>query len=420
MKILLVNTLDINGGAARAAYRLHQALLSSGQDSQMLVQYKASDDHTVIRLDSSLQKTRAKISPILDAYPLKRYPNRTMTPFSPAWIPFSGVPEAINTLKPDIVHLHWICGGMMRIEDIAKIKAPIVWSLHDMWAFTGGCHYDEACGGYKQDCRSCKVLNTPKTNPLSTQIFKRKQASFDKIRECLTIVGLSQWLADCAANSTLFKNTRVVNLPNPIDGETFSPMDKHTARTLLHLPQDKKLVLFGAMSATADPRKGFKELSQALTYLPAEYELVVFGSSQPKTAQGFKQRTHYLGQLHDNITLRLLYSAADVMIVPSLQENLSNAIMESLACGTPVVAFAIGGNSDMIDHHHNGYLAKPYEPQDLAAGIRWVLETADAAQLSNNARQTVLSRFDSDLMANRYIGLYQKILNQSVFAQSFL
>jgi glycosyltransferase involved in cell wall biosynthesis len=231
---------------------------------------------------------------------------------------------------------------------------------------------------------------------------------------------LSQWLADCAANSTLFKNTRVVNLPNPIDGETFSPMDKHTARTLLHLPQDKKLVLFGAMSATADPRKGFKELSQALTYLPAEYELVVFGSSQPKTAQGFKQRTHYLGQMHDNITLRLLYSAADVMIVPSLQENLSNAIMESLACGTPVVAFAIGGNSDMIDHHHNGYLAKPYEPQDLAAGIRWVLETADAAQLSNNARQTVLSRFDSDLMANRYIGLYQKILNQSVFAQSFL
>lgn len=411
MRVLIVNTSDIEGGAARAAYRLHKALLTEGVDSQMLVQSKSSDDFTVLGPQTKFQKAMGKLRPTLDSIPVRRYPERTKTLFSPSWVPFAGLVDKINALNPDVVHLHWIAGGMMRIEDLAKINAPIVWSLHDMWAFTGGCHYDEECGKFKNSCGSCPVLASAKENDLSSKVLQRKQVSF-KQHTNLTIVGLSNWLAKQAKSSSLFKNTSVVNLPNPIDTTSFAPFCKQQARTLFKLPGDKKLVLFGAMGATSDPRKGFKELAQALSYLPADYELVVFGSNEPKISQGFKQKAHYLGHLHDDITLRVLYNAADVMVVPSLQENLSNAIMESLSCGTPVVGFDIGGNSDLIDHQVNGYLAEPYSSADFAKGIDWVLQHQSPDKLADNARQTVLVNFESSLVASKYIDLYREVLSK--------
>ncbi len=411
MKILIANTSDIEGGAARAAYRLHRSLLDAGIESKMLVQSKASDDFTVIGPVSKFEKGLGRIRPTLDAIPVKRYKDRTKTLFSPSWLPFSSIADHINEIDPDIVHLHWVTGGMLRIEDVARIRAPVVWSLHDMWAFTGGCHYDEECGKFKNSCGSCPVLASAKENDLSSKVLQRKQVSF-KQHTNLTIVGLSNWLAKQAKSSTLFKNTSVVNLPNPIDTTSFAPFCKQQARTLFKLPGDKKLVLFGAMGATSDPRKGFKELAQALDHLPAEYELVVFGSNEPKISQGFKQKAHYLGHLHDDITLRVLYNVADVMVVPSLQENLSNAIMESLSCGTPVVGFDIGGNSDLIDHQVNGYLAEPYSADDLAKGIAWVLQHQSPDNLAENARQKVLENFESSLVASKYIDLYREVLSK--------
>lgn len=413
MKILIVNTHDLRGGAARAAYRLHKALLTAGVDSQMLVQCKTSDDYTVIHMNSIFKKIRAFVAPTLDTQPIKKYLNRTKTQFSPACIPFSGISDIINFMKPDIVHLHWITDGMMRIEDIAKIRVPIVWSLHDMWAFTGGCHYDEECGAYQTGCGNCKVLGSSKFSDLSQEVFKRKQKSFAKISKNLTIIGLSQWLQNCAKNSMLFKEVSTTTLPNPIDTLSFSPINKKIARQLVNLPQNKKLVLFGATNAIGDPRKGFFELYQSLEKTPEDIELVILGSSQPKIPQGFKHKTHYVGYLHDDFSLRLLYSAVDVMIVPSLQENLSNAIMESLACGTPVVAFSIGGNSDLIDHKINGYLANSFDSTDLANGIEWILNTENHDMLSKNARTKILANFDSKIIANRYISLYKKINNDT-------
>ncbi|NLO17471.1 MAG: glycosyltransferase, partial [Arcobacter butzleri] len=164
-----------------------------------------------------------------------------------------------------------------------------------------------------------------------------------------------------------------INLPNPIDTNTFKPFDKESSRELWSLPKDKKLVLFGAMGATSDPRKGFKELSKALSLINTDVEFVVFGSSKPQNASDFGFKTHYLGHLHDDVSLVTLYSAVDVMVVPSLQENLSNAVMESLACGVPVVAFGATGLLDIVDHQTNGYLAEPFESEDMACGIEWVL-----------------------------------------------
>jgi len=413
VKVLIVNTYDIEGGAARAAYRLHHSLLKQGVDSQMLVQSKTSDNYQVLTSETKLKKRFSKLRSTLDGLFVKFYKNRTKTLFSPSVIPFSDVVPRINGLNPDIVHLHWIADGMIGIGDIAKIKAPIIWSLHDMWAFTGGCHYDEECRGYNNSCGSCKVLGSIQANDLSAKVYRRKQKLFSSMSN-LTIVGLSSWLAQEAKKSSLLKQIPIINLPNPINTITFSPVDKNVARDLLSLPQNKKLVLFGAMVATSDLRKGFNLLSSALEKIADEgVELVVFGNSEPLVPQGFKQKAHYLGHLHDDVSLRALYSAADVMVVPSLQENLSNAIMESMACGTPVVGFDIGGNSDLIDHQKNGYLAKPFEVDDLARGIQSVLNAENYSELCLNARGKVFRKFDSELVAKKYINLYERILSKA-------
>lgn len=415
MKILIVNTFDIEGGAARATYRLHKALLAEGINSQMIVQSKKSDDYTVIGPTTKIQKAFSKIRPILDSLPVRIYKNRTKILFSPAWLPFSHIVNKINEINPDIVHLNWICGGIIRIEDIAKIKAPIVWSLLDMWPFTGGCHYDEGCRGYEKNCGNCKVLGSLKENDLSRKIWHRKEKSFSKI-STIIIVGHSKWLTGCASKSTLFKYKKVVNLPSFIDTNIFKPFDKEKARDLWNLPKGKKVVLFGAVSATSDPRKGFKELSEALRKLQnKDIEPAVFGSSRPKNAPDLGFKTHYLGHLYDDISLVTLYNAVNVMVVPSLQENLSNIIMESLSCGTPVVAFDVGGNGDMIEHKVNGYLAKPFDTNDLASGIEWILNAPNYSELCRNAREKVLREFDSRIVVKKYIELYKALLNNELY-----
>lgn len=410
MKVLIVNYSDIIGGAAKAANRLHKALLAEKIESQMLVQNKSSDDFTVLTDNSKLSKYFNQLRYTIDSFQVKLYKNRIKTSFSPSTTGSSNIVNKINELKPDIVHLHWICSGMIRIEDIARIKAPIVWTLHDMWTFTGGCHYDEDCRGYLSSCGACKMLGSSKKNDLSKKIFSRKQKTYAQKTD-ITIIGLSKWLHECAKNSELLKDKKNINLPNPINTNVFKPFDRNQSRELWGLPKDKKLVLFGAMVATSDPRKGYKELTDALHQLKREdIEFVVFGSGKPKVSQNFGFKTHYLGHLNDEVSIVTLYSAVDVMVVPSLQENLSNAIMESLATAVPVVGFNIGGNSDMIEHKINGYLAEPFDTSDLAIGIEWVLNAPNYNELCQNSREKVLKEFDSKLVAKKYIELYQEIL----------
>ena len=413
MKILIVNTHDTSGGAARAAYHLHKALQSIGVESQMLVQNKTSDDLTVIGPQTKMQKGMSFLRPVLDALPVRHYKNKSQTLFSPAWLPFSGIVDKINASDADVVHLHWIVAGMMRLEDIARIKKPIIWSLHDMWAFTGGCHYDSDCGKYANHCEICPLLGSNRRCDLSYRVFKRKTKSFAKI-PTLTIVGLSRWLANCAKNSTLLAKKHIVNLPNPIDAHTFRPFDKQIARDLLDLPRDKKLVLFGADGAMRDPRKGFAELFTAMHLIKsADVNLVVFGSGLHINSTDFGFPAHYLGHMPGDLSLRVLYSVADVMVVPSIQENLSNVIMESLACGTPVVAFDIGGNGDMIDHQQNGFLATPYDSTSLAEGIDWILNYPTPQDLSLNARRKVMETFEATMVAGQYVELYKEVLKKN-------
>ena len=413
LRILHLNTSDIQGGAARAAYRIHRGLKALGHDSSMLVQSKTSDEYDIKEFGSKFQTMSSKVCFYLEHLPLKMYKNRNKSIFSPAI--FSANSEKdVDDINPDIIHLHWdITRGFTRIGTLKKFNKPIVWTFHDMWGFTGGCHYDGECGRYTERCGNCPVLNSSRENDLSRKIWTHKYKAWKDID--LTIVSPSSWLAECAKSSSLFKVRRVEVVHNGIDLNVFKPIDKSIATDILGIDKDKKIILFGAMSATSDKRKGFQYLEKALSQLPKtdydQYVLVVMGASEPKSPPKFGLECLYLGRLHDEVSLSLLYSAADVFVAPSIQENLANTVVESLACGTPVVAFNIGGMPDMIEHKINGYLAQPFEPEDLARGIKWVLEDEERKKcLSQKAREKAKMCFDVKQVAQQYLKLYEEVL----------
>ncbi len=413
MKILIVNTHDNYGGAARAALRLHKALLDSNINSQMLVKYKSENDKTIESIyNTPFNKIISFLLIRIEQFLLSRY-KKTYTLFSSEWLSNIYVIKKINKSAADIVHLHWFNQSMLSITDLHKINVPIVWSLHDMWAFTGGCHYTNMCNLYLKTCHTCPILQSNKRKDLSYINFLKKKKYFNLINH-ITLIGLSKWLDNCISKSSLLKDKTHLNLPNPINTKTFKRINKNVARQIWSLPTNKKLILFGAVNATSDPRKGFNKLNRALEKISdSNAEFIVFGASKPiSPTQKTDCKINYLGNIYDDKSLMILYNAVDVMIVPSLQENLSNTIMESLACATPVVAFNIGGNSDLIIHKQNGYLAKAFDSDDLAYGIKWILNNTNYNALCLCARQQIKKHFDSHIVAREYIELYKTILHK--------
>ena len=413
MQVLHLSESD-GGGAGRATLRLHQGLQRLGVNSQMLVQLKYSDNSTVFSRETILGKFSAKLKLLehLDTLPLKVYRQRNASDFSLQWVP-SGLSATIAQLDPDVVNLHWVCHGYLPIETVAKLNKPLIWTLHDMWPFTGGCHYAQECDRYNNSCGTCPQLGSQKNEDLSRWVWQRKAKAWKKLN--LTIVTPSHWLAKCASSSSLFQNLRIEVIPNGLDTQLYKPIPRQVARDILNLPQDKSLILFGAMYPNSDRRKGFHLLQQALHRLSAttwhnQAELVIFGASRPKEPMNLGLNAHYLGKLSDEISLAVVYAAADVFVAPSLQDNLPNTVMEAIACGTPSVAFNIGGMPDMIEHQHNGYLAQPFESEDLARGIVWVLENKERYQkLCDRARQKAEQEFTWEIQARRYKLLYSEI-----------
>jgi glycosyltransferase involved in cell wall biosynthesis len=411
--VLHLSTSDIDNGGARAAYRLNKGLQSIGVDSRMLVRAKFSVDKTVIAEKSLLTKAGPQLSNI----PLKLYPKRSSGMFSPQLIPEAIAPK-VAQINPDIIHLHWICNGFINIETLAKFNKPIVWTLHDMWPFTGGCHYSEGCQGYKENCGSCPQLKSDRHWDLSRWIWQRKAKAWQKLN--LTIISPSHWLAECSKSSSLFQKRLVEVIPHGLNLETYKPLDRSLAREVLNLPQDKKLVLFGASpGTTGHSRKGYQFLQPALQNLSKsgwqeKLELVIFGAAKPENPDDVSFNAHYLGSFQDDTSLALVYSAADVVVVPSIEEAFGQIASEALACGTPVVAFAATGLRDIVDHQHNGYLAQSFEVEDLAKGITWVIEDENRyQQLRLGARKKAEREFDPKLQAHRHLSVYQRLLEKT-------
>lgn len=415
MNVLLLSTYDVKGGAARAAYRLHQGFKNIEHHSQMLVQTKHIDDQQVIGFsnESGIGKITGGSRLSLGQLPLRFYPDHHSF-YSLQWLP-DNIASKVIQLNPDVINLHWICNSYLQIETLAKLNKPLVWTLHDMWPFTGGCHYSGECDRYTASCGSCPLLGSSKSWDLSRWVWQRKAKAWKNLN--LTIVSPSYWLAKCASSSYLFKDLPIKVIPYGIDTKKYRPINRKVARELLRLPQDKQLVLFGSMKATKDKRKGFQLLQPVLQKLSQsgwqdKLELVVFGASRSDGLPDFGLPSHYVGELNDDLSLATLYSAADVFVLPSVQDNLPNTIMEAIACGTPCVAFNIGGMPDMIEHQKNGYLAQPFKTGDLAQGIAWVLEKEERYQkLSYRAREKAEQEFALQIQAGRYLSLFKEIMD---------
>ena len=407
MKVVHLSISDISGGAAKSAFRLNAGLGLLGVDSKMLVAKKAGDSPAVESAGATkFQQGIALIRPRLDVLPLRLYPGHKAGPFSPAWV---GIDIVENHLvqTADIVHLHWICAGYITEKLLKKFNKPLVWTLHDMWAFTGGCHYSGDCLKYLEKCGACPFLSSRKDSDLSRKIWMRKKRAYKDLD--LTIVTPSRWLADCAGRSSLLKDFPIEVIPYGLDTDTFKPIDKKTARRILNIPEEGHLILFGGCDAVSDERKGFDHLAEALRIFHHTYSeftdnvsLTIFGAGALPKGVSLPFKTRCLGRLNDEVSLALCYNAADVFVAPSRQDNLPNTVMESIACATPVAAFGVGGLPDLIDHKVSGYLAKPYEPEDLARGIYFIL--------SGQIRPRARDEYGLEVQASRYVKLYERIV----------
>jgi len=414
MKIIHLNYSDINGGAARAAYRVHNSLIKESINSKMWVNKKFSDDWTVEGSTSKVIRILNELRPRLINHTLvKMLKTENKIIHSPSVLP-SGWLKKINNSDADVVNLHWIQNEMMSVKDISKIKKPIVWTLHDTWAFCGAEHYFNDKRWY-EGYFSKNRPNYETGFDLNRMTWLRKKRYWKKP---IQIVCPSKWLANCVSKSVLMNNWPVSVIPSPIDTECWRPIDKKIARELLKLPENTFLILFGALGGEKDTRKGFDLLLAAFEYLKLnietkkKIELVVFGQSKPKTQTDIGFPVHYLGYLQDDLTIRTAYSAADVMVIPSRKDNLPNTALEAQTCGTPVVSFDVGGLPDIIEHKHTGYIAKSFDIKDLAKGLSWVLDQNKTKQLNNNARDRSIIKYSEKKIANNYLSIYKNVLSQ--------
>lgn len=407
MKVALLNTYD-TGGAATATKRLHRGLREIGVESYVLVEQKEGDEQYIIGPENVSRKLYAKLRPFVDSLPVSLYDVDGL--FSPNWLP-DDLGRQIRRVDPDIVHLNWVSNGFFRPKSLQKIDVPIVWRLPDMWPLTGGCHYSGECTRYTDSCGQCPHLGSDREYDLSRWTWQRRNRVWSDLD--ITIVATTSWLAECATESSLFGDNRIEVIPNALDTDTFCPVEPDAGRSLFNLSTEKKTVLFGGVSPLTDSRKGFDLLKKAIEELETtaenDIELVVFGVNEPNKTPDFEFDTRYVEYLHDNESLALLYAASDVMIVPSRYEGFGQTISESLSCGTPVVAFDASGPADIIDHKENGYLATPYDPADLASGIRWVLGYTDPDTLSTNARTKTVQEYSQEHVATQYRELYEEL-----------
>jgi glycosyltransferase involved in cell wall biosynthesis len=418
INVLLINTFEKYGGAARAANRIYMGLQSIGIDSKMLVISKETCDKNVIEV-STLSKKNNLFRILLNKFNDKkikrswgRYKNKTNVFVSD--IEKSSLKNAIGKLNPDIFHLVWVSSGFVNFQEFKHVNKPILWTMEDCFPFTGVCHYFEQCDKYRTECGSCPILKSNKKEDLSYKVFRQKAARYKTLD--LYIVSPSKWLAEKAKESKLLCNRPVYVIPNCLDTNVFSPVQKNVAKEVLKLDGTKKTILFGAIFATIDERKGFTYLESALEKLQSafkqdEIELLIFGASNYSQKKHYF-RTLYLGQVNDDLLLKIAYSAADVMVVPSIQEAFGQTATEAISCATPVVAFDGTGLSDIVDHKVNGYLAKPFEAEDLALGMKWCLENNSNLELSVSARAKAVKVFDSEVVAQQYKDLYTSILNK--------
>ncbi len=420
MRILHINSHDLSGGAARAALRLHMALLGQGAQSRMFVETRQSSDIEGIhgfKVPGEFSRIRWQLLRRFFNHPILAAQDRSGETFDVFTDDRSPCGKAARRQLPghDVVNLHWIAGFIDYRDFFSRATtAPIVWTLHDMNPFTGGCHYAGGCDRFMSQCGGCPQLGSSRQDDPSRRIWKRKRSAYtNRSLDSLHIITPSAWLAGEVAKSTLMGGFPVTHIPNCIDTEVFEPRDRTAARAALGIPEKASVVLFVAASL-GNRRKGFRELLKALDGLGSVHQLYLISLGKAGGDMPRKNGCINLGNVANDRLLATIYSAADCFVIPSRQDNLPNTVLEAMACGTPIAGFAAGGIPEMVIDGKTGILAEPGDIDGLCSSIRTIL-TQDGLReaMSRNCRETVLKHYTPELQARRYLDIYQRMKGRS-------
>lgn len=419
VKICLLSSHESQGGAAIDARRLHESLLRCGEDSVFLVGRRTFQSPATFALGPEKFCKLAHCLPLLKNPGIRRLQSR--------WQPrgfwssnLIGRPMAGAILghRPDVINLHWVGEDFLPVEEIGKLTRPVVWTLHDQWAFTGGCHYSGGCERFVESCGECPLLvpagggRRASADDLSGRIHAAKETAWRNLD--LTVVAPSDWLASLARRSRLFRNRRIETIRYGLDLDVFRPLDKALCRQQLGLPQDKTLILFGAVSPTDERRKGYQELVPALGLAGQELgdttAVAILGAHH---APGLGMPAFPVGALRDEVSLPLIYSACDLIVVPSLEDNSPNVIYEAAACGVPAVAFGVGGIPEMIDEGVSGHLVPSRDVRSLASAVvRVASDSAHRSRLAAGSRAMAVRNYSAEAQANAYRKLFGELISR--------
>ena len=418
LKVVHLNTYDGNGGAGRACMRLNRALLSQNIDSKIIVHYKFGKNKQIGDFNTNLlQKACTAATIILERVWAKRYLKAIKTPFSFAWFGRSVIhhPDVKNA---DIIHLHWVNHGFLNpkhIAEVAKLNKPVVWTFHDSNAFTGGCHVRYECDHFERECGNCPLLKDASPDDYSHRIWQQKNDAYNKLP--FRIIAPSKWMQVSVIKSSLMRGKAISQIPNTLETSIFKPADKHIAKEQAGFAKGKFVFLSGFMPSRKDMHKGTSYLLESLELLKTrldekadQVELVVFGNRDDKNVPDFPFKTTFLGKINNDEQLALCYAAADAFLIPSLEDNLPYTVMESLSCGTPVIAFTTGGIPDMVTHEEEGYLATYRSSESFADGMEWIINHPDRVKLNQQARQKIMDHFSEEIIAKRHIEVYNELV----------
>lgn len=419
MKVLFVNTSENTGGAAVAANRLMEALMAEGISSEMLVMHKSSDKPYVIVAGSRLRRIWTFLFERIIIWINNIFSRKNLFKVSIAnsGINITSLPEFQSA---DIIHLHWINQGMLSLNEIKRIiksGKPIVWTMHDMWECTSICHHAYECEKFKHQCSECQYLRLPCKKDLSFRIFNKK---LDILRNSgIHFVSVSSWLKRQAEQSALLKGSKISVIPNTLSVNDFQIYDKSESRKHLSLPENSYIILFGAAKID-DPIKGFNILIDSLGFLikkkpemKPRLHLVLFGKiKKQELLTQIPISYTYIGNISNTKELSRLYSAANVTVSASYYETFGQTLIEAQACGCIPVSFGNSGQSDIIEHLKNGYLAKYLSAEDLAEGIIWAIDNREYIT-QGFLRDSVKDKYGISTVAEAYSRLYKTLIKQT-------
>lgn len=403
MKIVHIATTDF-GGAYKAVERIQGCMRTYGLDSEILVRSRFFDTDTIEVIDTPLKRLISKG---------KNFCNLLLSHDEVITDLFGAdITKHPKVHEADIIILHWVNSfiSATSIRRLKRLQKPIIWVMHDMWPFTGGCHYDAYCERYMNECGQCPFIKHKRKRDISFWNLQNKHKLYSDVN--ISFVAISMWEMQCARASKPLQSKSISWISNPVNTDVFRPLDRNAIRDRLDIAE-KKIILFGADKALENKTKGFRYLLEALQYIDGtQYAAVCFGQAPEGDRVSLPNMDLiYLGNIRDESILVQWYNAADVFVAPSLQEAFGYTVCEALSCGTPVTAFAVGGMLDQIEHQRNGYLAKLYDSQDLAEGIVYCVGNRE--RLGHAARERVVSNNSYRVISEQYYQLCRQLLEES-------